>query len=82
MMRYNILFMDWKYDLNNIMNYFCRLTEWTLYTLDRKPQYKNTHSTAATGPSAKTLPNLSFEELASPWKNPEIDGKNIFMGRK
>lgn len=82
MMRYNILFMDRKYHLNNIMNYFCRLTEWTFYTLDRRPQYKNTHSTAATGPSAKMLPNVSFQELASLWQNSEIDGKIIFMDGK
>lgn len=64
------------------MNYFCRLTERTLYTLDRRPQYRNTHSTAATGTSAKMLPNISFEELAGLKKNPEIDGKIIFMERK
>lgn len=65
MMRYNILFMDRKYHLANIMNYFCRLTEWTFCTLDRRPQCKNTHSTAAAEPSAKMLPNISFEELTS-----------------
>lgn len=82
MMRYNILFMDWKYHLNNSINYFCRIIEWKICTLDRRPQYKNTHFTAATGPSAKMLPNISFEELASLWKNPEIDGKIIFIERK
>lgn len=81
MMRYNILFMDWKYHLNNSMNYFFRLTEWTFYTLERRPWYKSTHSPAATGPSAEMVLNIIFEELAS-LKKFRIRWKMIFMERK